>query len=105
MHGDVGVEFQLLDMRTESRRGETIYQSKVDSSGRISLPAEIRASLGVRVGASVIVKQDGSSIEIRTPMQALREAQEYFQKLVPPGVSLADEIIQEHREEAARERE
>jgi AbrB family looped-hinge helix DNA binding protein len=92
-------------MRIETRQGETIYQSKVDSSGRISLPAEIRASLGVEVGDLVIVKQEGSSIEILTPMQALRKAQEYFQKLVPPGVSLADEIIQEHRDEVARERE
>jgi AbrB family looped-hinge helix DNA binding protein len=92
-------------MRIESRRGETIYQSKVDSSGRISLPAEIRASLGVEVGDLVIVKQEGSSIEILTPMQALRKAQEYFQKLAPPGVSLADEIIREHRDEVAREGE
>jgi AbrB family looped-hinge helix DNA binding protein len=92
-------------MRIESRRGETIYQSKVDASGRISLPAEIRASLGVEVGDFVIVKQEGSSIEILTPMQAVRKAQKYFQKLVPPGVSLADEIIQEHRDEVARESE
>jgi AbrB family looped-hinge helix DNA binding protein len=92
-------------MRIETRQGETIYQSKVDSSGRISLPAEIRENLGVQVGDLVIVKQEGSSIEILTPMQALRKAQEYFQKLVPPGVSLADEIIQEHRDEVARERE
>lgn len=92
-------------MRIETRQGETIYQSKVDSSGRISLPAEIRASLGVEVGDLVIVKQEGSSIEILTPMQALRKAQEYFQKLVPPGVSLADEIIQEHRDEVACEGE
>jgi AbrB family looped-hinge helix DNA binding protein len=92
-------------MRIETRHGETFYQSKVDSSGRISLPAEIRANLGVEVGDLVIVKQEGSSIEIVTPMQALRKAQEYFQKLVPPGVSLADEIIEEHREEVARERE
>ena len=92
-------------MRLEIRQGETIYQSKVDSSGRISLPAEIRASLGVEVGDLVIVKQEGSSIAILTPMQALRKAQEYFQKLVPPGVSLTEEIIQEHRDEVARERE
>jgi AbrB family looped-hinge helix DNA binding protein len=82
-----------------------LYQSKVDKSGRISLPAEIRSSLGVSAGDSVLVKQAGASVEILTPSQALRQAQEYFQNLVPPGVSLADEIIQEHREEAAREGE
>lgn len=90
-------------MEHTSGQEQKVYRSKVDKSGRISLPAEIRASLGVREGDSVLVKQEGASVEIFTPMQALRKAQEYFQKLVPPGVSLADEIIQEHREEAARE--
>jgi AbrB family looped-hinge helix DNA binding protein len=92
-------------MRLTSGHEEKVFQSKVDKSGRISLPAEIRESLGVRAGDSVLVKQEGTSVEILTPMQAMRKAQEYFQKLVPPGVSLADEIIQEHREEAVRERE
>jgi len=92
-------------MRMESGHERKIYHSKVDKSGRISLPAAIRESLGVRAGDSVLVKQEGTSVEILTTMQALRKAQEYFQKLVPANVSLADEIIQEHREEAARERE
>jgi AbrB family looped-hinge helix DNA binding protein len=92
-------------MRVVSGHDEKLYQSKVDKSGRISLPAEIRDSLGVRAGDSVFVKHEGTSVEILTPMQALRKAQEYFQKLVPAGVSLADEVIQEHREEAARELE
>jgi AbrB family looped-hinge helix DNA binding protein len=92
-------------MRLTSGHEEKVFQSKVDKSGRISLPAEIRESLGVRAGDSVLVKQEGTSVEILTPMQAMRKAQEYFQKLVPAGLSLADEIIQEHREEAARERD
>jgi AbrB family looped-hinge helix DNA binding protein len=92
-------------MRLTSGHEEKLYQSKVDKSGRISLPAEIRESLGVMAGDTVLVKHEGTSVEILTPMQAMRQAQEYFQKLVPPGVSLADEIIEEHRDEVARERE
>lgn len=92
-------------MRETSGHEEKYYQSKVDKSGRISLPAEIRASLGVRAGDSVLVKQEGTLIEVLTPGQALRNVQEYFQQLVPQGVSLADEIIQEHRDEVACERE
>jgi AbrB family looped-hinge helix DNA binding protein len=92
-------------MRLTSGHEDKLYQSKVDKSGRISLPAEIRESLGVMAGDTVLVKQEGSSVEILTPMQAMRNAQGYFQKLVPAGVSLADEIIQEHRDEVARERD
>jgi toxin ParE1/3/4 len=35
--------------------------------------------------------------------QSLRQAQEYFQSLVEPGVSMVDELLRERREEAARD--
>ena len=84
-------------------REHKVYRSKIDKSGRIVLPAELRTALGVGVGDSVLVVQDGKSVEIVTPQQALRQAQEYFIKLAPRGVSMVDELIQEHREEAERE--
>jgi hypothetical protein len=34
---------------------------------------------------------------------ALKAAQQYFQKLVPPDVSLADQIVQEHRHKLKRD--
>src|SRR5438046_2311797 len=64
-----------------------VYRSKIDKSGRIVLPAEVRTALGVGVGDSVMVIQEGMAVEIVTPQQALRQAQEYFMKLAPPEVS------------------
>ena len=92
-------------MQRTSGQQHKVYRSKIDKSGRIVLPAEIRTTLGVSEGDSVLVVQEGKSVEIMTPQEALHQAQEYFMKLVPAGVSLADDIIQEHREEVARERE
>jgi AbrB family looped-hinge helix DNA binding protein len=82
-----------------------IFRSKIDKSGRIVLPAEIRTTLGVTEGDSVLVVRDGKSVEILTPQEALRQAQEYFVKLAPPEVCLSDELMRERREEAAREGE
>jgi AbrB family looped-hinge helix DNA binding protein len=92
-------------MRMDSVEGRRVFGAKVDGSGRIVLPAEVRSAFGLKKGTNVTVVQDAAGVHIQTPEQALRAIQEYFQKLVPPGVSLADELIQEHREEAARERE
>jgi AbrB family looped-hinge helix DNA binding protein len=86
-----------------SGQEHNVYRTKIDKSGRIVLPAEVRTTLGVGEGDSVLVVQDGKSIRILTSQEALRQAQEYFINLAPPGVSLADELIQEHREEAERE--
>jgi len=82
---------------------QKVYQSKIDKSGRIVLPADVRATLGVAEGDSVLVVQEGDSVEILTMRQAIRQAQEYFCRLVPAQVSLVDELVQERREEAARE--
>jgi AbrB family looped-hinge helix DNA binding protein len=82
-----------------------IYQSKIDKSGRIVLPADVRAALGVSEGDSVLVVHEGQSVEIVTSKQAVRPAQDYFMKLAPPDLCMSDELIRERREEAARERE
>jgi AbrB family looped-hinge helix DNA binding protein len=92
-------------MRVDSTEGQRVFGAKVDASGRIVLPAEVRTAFGLKKGSKVTVVQDDAGLHIQTPEQALRAIREYFRKLVPPGVSLADEIIQEHREEAAREQE
>jgi AbrB family looped-hinge helix DNA binding protein len=92
-------------MRTESGEGRRVFGAKVDGSGRIVLPADVRSAFGLKKGSKVTVVHDETGVHIQTPEQALRAIQEYFKKLVPPGVSLADEIIQEHRDEAAHERE
>jgi bifunctional DNA-binding transcriptional regulator/antitoxin component of YhaV-PrlF toxin-antitoxin module len=77
----------------------------VDGSGRIGLPSEIRAALGLKKGSPVTLVRDETGVRMETPEQALKAIQEYFRKLVPQGISLADEIIQEHRDEAAHEDE
>jgi AbrB family looped-hinge helix DNA binding protein len=82
-----------------------VHRSKIDKSGRIVLPAEVRSILGVAEGDSVLVVQDGRSVEILTPQDALRQAQDYFMKLAPPEVCMSDELIRDRREEAANERE
>ena len=84
---------------------QKVYQSKVDTSGRIVLPSEVRAAFGLTVGSPVTVIQDERGVHLETEAQALRALQEYFMQLAPPHVSMVDELIQEHREEAARENE
>ncbi|QDU45202.1 SpoVT / AbrB like domain protein [Symmachiella dynata] len=92
-------------MQAGEAEGRRVFGATVDGSGRIVLPAEVRAAFGLKKGSEVSVVQDETGVHLQTPQQALRAIQAYFQNLVPPEVSLADEVIQEHRDEAARERE
>ena len=90
----------MEDMKRDSGR---VFRSTLDSSGRIVLPREVRELMHVSPGDDVqLVEQDGA-LRLETPEQALREAQDYFTSLVPPGVSVVDELVEERRAEAARE--
>ena len=90
-------------METSEGEASKVYRSRLDSSGRIVLPADVRERLGVTDGDSVLVVEDDGGFRIETAAQALQDAQAYLASLVPAGVSLVDELLQERRQEAARE--
>lgn len=79
------------------------YQLKVDSAGRVVLPADFRLRAAIGPGDHVVAEDDGTAIRIRTVDQAIAEAQALFARLVPEDVSLVDELIAEREAEAARE--
>ncbi|MGD0912499.1 MAG: AbrB/MazE/SpoVT family DNA-binding domain-containing protein [Terracidiphilus sp.] len=76
---------------------------QVGEKGRIVIPAEMREALGIKPGDSVDVIVRDHEVRISTRAARLKQAQERVRKLIPPGVSLADELIAERREEAKRE--
>ena len=80
-----------------------IYRSKVDASGRIVLPAEVRSRQKICAGDEVMLVERAEGLEVKTLQQAIREAQSAFARLAPPDVVLSETLIQERREEAARE--
>ena len=81
----------------------SVHQVRIDTSGRIALPAILRERLGLTFGDSLLVIEDDGEVRIETAADALKQAQAYIASLVEPGISLADELIAERRSEAASE--
>lgn len=79
------------------------YHLKVDSSGRIVLPAEARARNHIAEGDTVVVVEDDSGLHVKTRDQIVAEAQAYFASFVPRDVLLSEEIIQDRRSEVERD--
>ncbi len=76
----------------------------VSEGGRVVIPAELRAKLGINVGDRLIWLEEGDRLVLTTRRAAIRRAQEIFAKYnKDPKTSLVDELIRERREEAARE--
>ena len=80
------------------------FAVKLDSSGRILLPAKVRKQLKLEKGTVVIGRLDKEQLILWTRAQALREAQAYFSQFRPKGGKLlSDELIEDRRKEARRE--
>jgi AbrB family looped-hinge helix DNA binding protein len=81
----------------------TSVSTTIGQGGRIVIPAAFRKALGLRKGSTVVLSLQIGDLRITTREQALRRIQDHVRRLVPPGVSLVDELIRERREEAKRE--
>jgi AbrB family looped-hinge helix DNA binding protein len=89
-----------------ARKAAARYKARVDGTGRVLIPAEIRKRLGMKPGAMVTITEGPSGRIVLEPALALlREAQEYFRSIAPAGVLWSDELIAERRKEARREAE
>jgi AbrB family looped-hinge helix DNA binding protein len=82
---------------------ELLARVQVGEKGRIVIPADIREAMGIRVGDSVEMHFKDYELRVSTRRARIRRAQEWARKVIPPGVSLADELIAERREAAKHE--
>ena len=80
-------------------------KTRISPNGRIVIPAAIRQHLGVKPGDPVLMEVEDGVLRIESYPSRIARIQRELAKQIPPGVSLADELIAERREEARRERE
>lgn len=82
------------DLRTRTRLGE---------KGRIVIPAEMRAVLGIDTGGVLDLRVVDGELRISTIRSRIRRAQERASRYVKPGTLVSDESSAERREAAKHE--
>ena len=88
----------------ENHSQETNYSRvRVDSVGRVVIPAEVRQHFGIQPGQDLILSEDDGGIHLQTFEQAVKAVQKTFAPFRVPGVSVVDELIREREEEARQE--
>lgn len=75
----------------------------LDRAGRLLIPAQVRAQMGIDEGSKVILRLGPEGLLVMTPRQALERVQALLDPYFAAGRSLADELIAERRREAALE--
>ena len=84
-------------------RFETASRLVIGPGGVLVLPRELMESLGLEAGGVLIARREGDKLVLIDGLTASRRAVERLRALLPPGPSMADELIAERRAEAARD--
>lgn len=76
---------------------------KLSREGRVLIPADVRASLGLAEGASLSLRVQDGEIRLVDRTQALRRAQQIAARYKKPDESVVGELLSERRQDAAQE--
>jgi AbrB family looped-hinge helix DNA binding protein len=93
----------LIEVTKSAEQKELRARTRLSDKGRLVIPAAMRAELGMVEGDMLILRVVDGELRIATREGRLRRAQEWIRQIVPPGVSLADELSAERREAAKYE--
>ena len=76
---------------------------RVDSAGRIVVPAGFRRALGIGTGEELLISMDDGFVRLQTIDAALERVRAIARGKRRSGASVVDEFIAERRAEAATE--
>lgn len=81
------------------------FKSRINENGRIVIPAEIRKSMGLEAGDTILMALEDGVLRIESQQARVRRVQESLRQRIPDPRVLSDELIADRREEASRETE
>jgi len=87
----------------EVDKKQSEFRIRINESGRLVLPKELREALAIEAGDLLFFTRDGDGVRMETQKQRIRRAQDYICSLIGPERSLADELIAERREDFRKE--
>lgn len=77
----------------------------LDKYGRLVIPASFRKEMGWKPGDELTLSIANNELRVLSRSQAIERLRAEIRKRVRPGISLADDLIRERREEVRREEE
>jgi antitoxin PrlF len=75
----------------------------IAANGRLVIPANMRAALGLQAGGKVIARLVDGAVMLEPTDAAIRRAQALVRRYIPDGTGIVDELIADRHAAAARE--
>ncbi len=77
---------------------------KVIDGGKLVIPAHMRRAMGIAPGDTVVVELlPEGDLRVRPLAAVVKRAQAIVREQIPEGRSLAEELMRERKQDAARE--
>lgn len=73
---------------------------RIGAGGRLVIPGEFRAALGITQGDTVVLVMESDGLRLLTPAQAVIRAQALVARHVQGGRRLSEELLADRRKEA-----
>lgn len=80
-----------------------VFTAKLDSQGRLLIPASLRKQAGIEPDAEVLVFLEDGAVVLLTRQAALTQARQMVQRATAHKRSLVDELIANRRRDAEME--
>ena len=80
-----------------------IWHTRIDTSGRVLLPVELRETIEATPGMSLVWSRTPDGLKLQSSEELLESIQSYFLNLAPEDEVWSEELLKERAEEAARE--
>lgn len=77
---------------------------KLNENGRVVIPSELRAALGIQAGDELVMRIEDDELRITTLKRRIERAQNQVARYKKRGRSLVDELFAMRREAARHER-
>jgi hypothetical protein len=92
----------VQDAVAATEQSGSTLKVRIGTGGQFALSEEALRSAGLREGDTVFVHASEGQIQLLSPRNAMQRAQAMVRKLIPEGVSLVDELIEQRRREVSR---
>jgi len=101
---DLYVIIWEIAMKPKKRTAEPERTTlRVAEGGRIVIPVDVRARLGMAVGTEVVLTVQGDHATLMNAAAARRQAQELVRRFLPRHANLSEELMAERKAESRRE--